>query len=60
MKTGQTHVHRYLQPLMQLIENGKIDPSLIITHKMSLDEAPHGYDIFRNKKDGCVKVVMNP
>jgi threonine dehydrogenase-like Zn-dependent dehydrogenase len=60
MKTGQTHVQRYLAPLMELIEKGKIDPSFIITHKLSLDEAPHGYDIFRNKKEGCVKVVMNP
>jgi threonine dehydrogenase-like Zn-dependent dehydrogenase len=60
MKTGQTHVHRYLQPLMELIENGKIDPSFVITHKLSLDEAPHGYNIFRNKKDGCIKVVLRP
>jgi threonine dehydrogenase-like Zn-dependent dehydrogenase len=60
MKTGQTHVHRYLQTLMELIENGKIDPSFVITHKLSLDEAPHGYDIFRNKKEGCIKVVLKP
>jgi threonine dehydrogenase-like Zn-dependent dehydrogenase len=60
MKTGQTHVHRYLQPLMEMIENGKIDPSFVITHKLSLDEAPHGYNIFRNKKDGCIKVVLRP
>lgn len=60
MKMGQTMVHRYLRPLLRQIEEGKIDPSFVITHRLALDDAPHGYDIFRKKEDGCIKVVMKP
>jgi threonine dehydrogenase-like Zn-dependent dehydrogenase len=60
MKTGQTHVHRYLKPLMERIEKGEIDPSAIITHRLPLSDAPTGYKTFRDKKDGCVKVVLKP
>jgi threonine dehydrogenase-like Zn-dependent dehydrogenase len=60
IKTGQTHVHRYLRPLMSRIENGEIDPSFVITHRMSLDDAPHGYEIFKKKQDGCIKIVLKP
>lgn len=59
-KMGQTHVHRYLQPLLERIQNGDIDPTFVITHKMSLEDAPKGYDIFKNKKDNCIKVVLKP
>lgn len=60
MKTGQTHVPRYLGRLLQKIEDGTIDPSFVITHKIALDEAPDAYKLFRDKKDGCIKVVINP
>jgi threonine dehydrogenase-like Zn-dependent dehydrogenase len=60
IKTGQTHVHRYMKPLLERIENGEIDPSFIITHRLTLDEAPAGYDMFLNKADDCVKVVLKP
>ena len=60
MKTGQTHVQRYLQPLMERIQKGEIDPSFIITHRVSLEEGPDAYKTFRDKKDGCIKVVMHP
>lgn len=60
MKMGQTHVHRYVQPLLDLIQQGQIDPSFVITHKLPLDQAPHGYEIFKNKKDNCIKVVLKP
>lgn len=60
IKTGQTHVHRYLQPLLERIGNGDIDPSFVITHRMSLDDAGAGYRMFRDKQDECVKVVMRP
>lgn len=60
LKMGQTHVHRYLKPLMDRIQNGEIDPSFVITHRLPLEEAPHGYKIFRDKKDNCIKVVLNP
>ena len=58
IKAGQCHVHRYMQPLLEHIQNGDIDPTFIITHTMPLDQAPHGYDIFKNKLDNCEKVVL--
>lgn len=60
LRTGQTHVHRYLRPLLQRVQKGEIDPSFIVTHRMSLDEAPRGYKIFRDKQEDCVKVVLKP
>lgn len=57
---GQTHVHRYMRPLLDRIERGVIDPSFVITHRLSLDEAPLGYDIFKHKEDNCIKVVLKP
>jgi threonine dehydrogenase-like Zn-dependent dehydrogenase len=60
IRTGQCHVHRYMKPLLGRIENGDIDPGFVITHKMSLDDAPVGYDIFSHKDDECVKVVLSP
>jgi threonine dehydrogenase-like Zn-dependent dehydrogenase len=60
LKTGQTHVQRYLRPLMNLIEEGKIDPSFVITHRLNLSDAAQGYDKFRNEQDTCIKVVMKP
>ncbi|MEN3333628.1 MAG: hypothetical protein V7641_2993 [Blastocatellia bacterium] len=60
IKSGQCHVQRYLKPLLKRIENGEIDPSFVITHRMRLDDAPKGYDIFLNKQDDCVKVVLKP
>ncbi len=60
IKMGQTHVQRYLQPLLEKIEGGEIDPSFVITHKASLEEGPDLYKTFRDKKDGCIKVVLKP
>jgi threonine dehydrogenase-like Zn-dependent dehydrogenase len=60
LKMGQTHVHRYLRPLLDRIDKGEIDPSAIITHRMTLDEAPIAYEIFKHKEEDCVKVVMTP
>lgn len=59
-KMGQTHVHRYLKPLLSLIEQDKINPAFVITHRMKLDDAPQGYDIFKKKQDECIKVVLRP
>ena len=59
-KMGQTHVQRYLDPLMRKIESGEIDPSFIITHTAPLDDAPEMYETFRDKKDDCIKVVLKP
>jgi threonine dehydrogenase-like Zn-dependent dehydrogenase len=58
IKAGQCHVQRYMQPLLEHIQNGDIDPTFIITHTMPLDQASHGYDIFKNKLDNCEKVVL--
>jgi threonine dehydrogenase-like Zn-dependent dehydrogenase len=60
LRTGQCHAHRYLKPLLRLIENGSFDPARIITHTLPLEEAPHGFDIFKNKQDNCQKVVLKP
>jgi threonine dehydrogenase-like Zn-dependent dehydrogenase len=59
-KMGQTHMHTYLRPLLERIEHGDIDPSFVITHRMNLEDAPHGYKIFRDKEDDCIKVVLKP
>ncbi len=58
IKAGQTHVHRYMRPLLERIQNGEIDPTFIITHTLPLDQAPHGYEIFKHKQDNCEKVVL--
>jgi len=58
IKTGQCHVHRYMKPLLERIQNGEIDPTFIITHTLPLEQAPFGYEIFKNKLDNCEKVVL--
>jgi threonine dehydrogenase-like Zn-dependent dehydrogenase len=60
IKSGQTHVHKYLPTLLGYIEQGALDPSFVVTHRVSLDEAPEMYKTFRDKQDGCIKVVMKP
>lgn len=60
VRMGQTHVHRYVRPLLQRILRGEIDPAAIVTHRLPLEEAPRAYRLFRNKEDGCLKVVMRP
>jgi threonine dehydrogenase-like Zn-dependent dehydrogenase len=60
LKTGQTHVQRYLRPLLEKIERREIDPSFVVTHRMKLDEAPLAYRLFREKQDNCIKVVLRP
>jgi threonine dehydrogenase-like Zn-dependent dehydrogenase len=60
MRTGQCHVQRYWDKLLGHIQEGDIDPSFVITHRMQLDEAPHGFDIFTNKEDDCIKIVLKP
>jgi threonine dehydrogenase-like Zn-dependent dehydrogenase len=60
IRSGQCHVLRYLRPLLERIESGEIDPSFVITHRLPLDEAPKGYELFKNKQDDCLKVVLKP
>ena len=60
LKSGQTHVHRYMRPLLGRIEAGEIDPSFVITHRLRLEDAPHGYETFVHKQDECMKVVLAP
>jgi threonine dehydrogenase-like Zn-dependent dehydrogenase len=60
IRMGQTHVHRYLRPLLARIEQGEIDPRFVITHRIPLENAPHGYDIFNNKENDCIKIVLKP
>jgi threonine dehydrogenase-like Zn-dependent dehydrogenase len=60
MKTGQTHMMRYMQPLLERIQAGEIDPSFVISHTLSIDQAPEAYRMFRDKRDRCTKVVLKP
>ena len=60
LKMGQTHVPRYHHLLLEKIAAGQIDPSFVITHRLPLEEAPDAYRTFRDKKDGCIKVVLKP
>jgi threonine dehydrogenase-like Zn-dependent dehydrogenase len=59
IKSGQTHVQRYMKPLLARIEAGELDPSFVITHRVRLDEVPDAYPMFRNKEDQCIKVVVD-
>jgi threonine dehydrogenase-like Zn-dependent dehydrogenase len=59
-KMGQTHVQAYTRPLLKMIIEGEIDPSFVVTHPASLEDAPAMYKKFRDKKDGVIKVVMRP
>jgi threonine dehydrogenase-like Zn-dependent dehydrogenase len=60
IRSGQCHVHKYLRPLLDRIQAGEIDPSFVITHRMKLDEAAEGFDLFMKKEDDCLKVVLTP
>jgi threonine dehydrogenase-like Zn-dependent dehydrogenase len=60
LKTGQTHVPRYYNELLKRIVSGEIDPSFVITHTVPIDQGPEMYKTFRDKKDGCIKVVLKP
>ena len=60
IRAGQTHVNRWSDDLLRRIEEGQIDPSFVITHTVSLDEGPDMYKVFRDKQDGCIKVVIKP
>jgi threonine dehydrogenase-like Zn-dependent dehydrogenase len=59
-RMGQTHMMRYMKPLLERIERGEIDPSFVITHRITLDEVPDMYRIFRDKQQGCIKCVIDP
>jgi threonine dehydrogenase-like Zn-dependent dehydrogenase len=60
MKMGQTNMHKYMKPLLKRIEKGEIDPSSIISHRISLEEAPKMYEVWRDKKDHVTKIVIDP
>ena len=60
IRTGQTHVNRWTDDLLHRIEEGQIDPSFVVTHRVRLEDGPDMYKTFRDKKDGCIKVVLKP
>ncbi len=60
MKTGQTHMMRYMQPLLERVQKGDIDPSFVISHRVPIDKAPEMYSKFQKKEDNCTKVVLDP
>jgi threonine dehydrogenase-like Zn-dependent dehydrogenase len=60
IKAGQTPVHRYLRPLLERIERGEIDPTFVITHRITLDEVPQAFQAFNDKEDDVLKIVVKP
>jgi threonine dehydrogenase-like Zn-dependent dehydrogenase len=60
IRTGQCHVQRYMKPLLERIEKDEIDPGFVISHRLPLDDAPRGYQLFLDKADECLKVVLKP
>jgi threonine dehydrogenase-like Zn-dependent dehydrogenase len=60
MKTGQTHMMRFMKPLLDSIQRGQIDPSFVISHRVPINRAPEMYKKFRDKEDNCTKVVLDP
>jgi len=60
IRSGQTHVQKYMPMLLKRIQEGDIDPTFVVTHRMSLDEAPEGFKTFRDKQDNCIKIVLKP
>jgi threonine dehydrogenase-like Zn-dependent dehydrogenase len=60
IRGGQCHVQRYMRPLLERIRDGEIDPSFVVSHTMPLEEAPRGFEMFRDKEDNCTKVVLKP
>jgi threonine dehydrogenase-like Zn-dependent dehydrogenase len=60
LKMGQTHVQKYMKPLLERVERGEVDPSFVITHRMRLEDAPRAYEVFRDKQQECIKVVLQP
>jgi threonine dehydrogenase-like Zn-dependent dehydrogenase len=60
IRSGQCHVQRYMRPLLQRIQNGEIDPSFVISHRLPLRDAAEGFRKFGNKEDNCLKVVLKP
>ena len=60
IRSGQTHVQRYMRPLLERIHHGDIDPSFVVTHTISLENAPDAYKVFNDKQHECIKVVLKP
>jgi threonine dehydrogenase-like Zn-dependent dehydrogenase len=60
MKMGQTNMHNYMKPLLDRIESGQIDPSYIISHRITLEEAPRMYEVWRDKRESVTKIVIDP
>jgi len=60
MKMGQTNMHSYLQPLLERVEKGEIDPSFLISHRIGIEQVPDMYKVWRDKKDNVTKIVIDP
>jgi threonine dehydrogenase-like Zn-dependent dehydrogenase len=60
VRSAQQHGQRYMPRLLEGAANGELDPSFLVTHRLTLEEGAKGYDLLKNKKDGCVRVVFAP
>jgi threonine dehydrogenase-like Zn-dependent dehydrogenase len=60
IKSGQTHVQKYLPQLLEMIVEGKVDTTFLISHRLPLEKAPEGYKLFKEQQNECTKVVLKP
>lgn len=60
VKTAQQHGHRYIRQFFDYVQQGDLDPSVLITHDLPLEHGVSAYDMFKNKQDGCIRVVLRP
>lgn len=60
VRAAQQYGQRYMPPMLEHVQEGELDPSIMLTHRMSLEEGPRGYEIFKNKEDGCVRAAFAP
>jgi len=60
MRTSQQPGQRYMARMIEHVQTGDLDPSFLLTHRMSLEDSPRGYDMFKNKHDGCLRAAFTP
>ena len=60
MRAAQQHGQAYVPRLLEFVQQGRLDPSFLVSHRMSLEESPRGYAMFKNKEDGCIRAVFKP
>jgi len=60
IRTAQQHGQRYMPAMLEHVQKGELDPSILVSHRMSLEESPKGYQLFKDKEDDCMRAVFKP